>query len=452
MTPANPAERLFWTAFTAWHTRGQSRLPYLPRHRLEAIQARRVRRIVAHAYANVPYYREAMDRLGLRPGEFRTAADLARLPLLSPDELARDPERFCARDARADRTLAILTSGTTGHRKQVLYDLRYVFLGLAAGQRRRDIVAKLSGIPRGARIQEFLTEGSAAALVVETQLRNSFVPRPLRGRRQTCSYELGWDEALALVNASRADILHGYGAFLGTLFRRATAAGVDVHRPRLIIAHSETMPDADRELIEERLGVPVISMYVAAESGFIACQCEERRGFHVDIDRVAMRAIDDAGRSLPPGGRGEIVVSNLTNRATVLLNYRLGDVVTLGSRPCPCGRTLPTIESIDGRTDSVVHLANGIELQSWDLVFELQQTPDAVQLQFRHEEPGRVVLRAVLRPDADASAFRARGLAALARVVGAGIAYDVEIVPAITPGPGGKVRGVERCFGPVLTR
>ena len=446
MTPANPAERLFWTAFTAWHTRGQSRLPYLPRHRLEAIQARRVRRIVAHAYANVPYYREAMDRLGLRPGEFRTAADLARLPLLSPDELARDPERFCARDARADRTLAILTSGTTGHRKQVLYDLRYVFLGLAAGQRRRDIVAKLSGIPRGARIQEFLTEGSAAALVVETQLRNSFVPRPLRGRRQTCSYELGWDEALALVNASRADILHGYGAFLGTLFRRATAAGVDVHRPRLIIAHSETMPDADRELIEERLGVPVISMYVAAESGFIACQCEERRGFHVDIDRVAMRAIDDAGRSLPPGGRGEIVVSNLTNRATVLLNYRLGDVVTLGSRPCPCGRTLPTIESIDGRTTAAIVCRDGSERRVLDPLIALQRSSSVFQLQLRQEACDRLRLLAVLAPDMDVAAFRAEAVRRISDTVGAPVAITVECVPAIPPGPEGKVSSVVRCL------
>ena len=447
MNSANPLERLYWTLFTAWHLRGQSRIPFLPPARLAAIQNRRARQIVAHAWRRVPFYREAMTRDGLRPSDFRTVADLERLPLVSADELARDPERFCARGVRPDQVVTILTSGTTGHRKRVLYDLRYVFLGLAAGQRRRDAVAHVSGIARGARIQEFLMPGNASALLSEAQHRHSFMPRPLEALRRCCSSDVGWDEALRVINSARPEIIHGYATFLGCLFRHAATHGIAVDLPRLLIAHSDAMPQADRELIEEHFGVPVISMYVAAESGFIACQCEQRRAFHIDVDRVAVRVVDEEGRTLPPGGRGEIVTSTLTNRATVLLNYRLGDVVTLSNGPCPCGRTLPTLESIDGRIDSTVLLPDGSERRVWDLFIHLQQTPEAIQLQFRQDAPRHVLLRAVLRPDADREAFRSRAVGVFQEAVGPDVAVDVEYVLSIAPEPGGKVRAVVRTFG-----
>ena len=444
MTPA--ASRLYWTLFTAWHLRSQSRIPYLPPARLAALQNRRVSTIVAHAWREVPFYREAMLRTGLRPADFRTAADLERLPLVSADEFARDPDRFCARNVHPDRVVTILTSGTGGHRKRVYYDLPYLFLGLAAAQRRRDVMARVSGIARGARIQEFLMPGNASCLTGEAMRRHSFIPRPLEALRSTCSSDVGWDEALRIINEGRPEIVHGYSTFLGCLFRHAATHDIAVHRPRLLIAHSDAMPPADRELIEDQFGIPVISMYVAAESGFIACECEQRT-YHVDVDRVAVRVIDEECRPVPPGGRGELVISNLTNRATVLLNYRLGDVVTLGGRPCTCGRTLPTLDSIDGRVDSTVLLPDGSERRVWDLFIRLQQTPEAVQLQFRQDEPRRVLLRAVLRPGADRDAFRTRAVAVMEEATKGDVTVDVEFVPAIAAEPNGKVRAVVRTYG-----
>ncbi len=74
---------------------------------------------------------------------------------------------------------------------------------------------------------------------------------------------------------------------------------------------------------------------------------------------MALRVVDGKGMTLPPGKTGEIVVSNLINRATVLLNYRTGDLGMLSPAACPCGRTLPTIERLDGRTDDVLPLPDG---------------------------------------------------------------------------------------------
>src|SRR5687767_3845367 len=90
--------KAYWSAFTLWHARDEERLPYRPLDEIVGLQARRVRAIVAHAYEQVPHYREFMDREGLRPSDFRTADDLARFPVVTGEDVARTPERFLSRD------------------------------------------------------------------------------------------------------------------------------------------------------------------------------------------------------------------------------------------------------------------------------------------------------------------------------------------------------------------
>ena len=446
MTPA--ASRLYWTLFTAWHARGQSRVPFLPPERLAAIQSRRVRRIVAHAYDTVPFYREGMARAGLTPADFRTADDLERLPLATADDLARDPERFCARSHQPGDGVELLTSGTTGHRKRVVYDRRYVFMAWAAAQRRRDVVSRLTGIPRHARTLEFRIPVSTATILLEEQRRHSFAPSWMVARRHVHPVTSTVAAAIEAVNAVAPDVIHAYGTFAGSLFREAARAGFPIHRPRLVIAHSDALPPADRTLIEEGFGVPVISMYVAAESGFIACQCEQRRGFHIDVDRVAVRVVDAEGRRVPSGQQGEIVVSNLTNRATVILNYRLGDLVTLSERPCPCGRTLPTLDGIDGRTANTFAMPDGSSRRAVPILIEMQARPGVLQVQLRQERLRSFVVRAVLGSGADREEFVRLARRLMSEALGDDAEVAIELVARIPPDANGKVRavvnGVER--------
>jgi hypothetical protein len=86
--------RAWWSAFTLWHARDERKLPFKSLEQILQIQNRRVQSIVRHAYETVPHYREAMDDARLRPGDFRTAEDLTRLPLVTARDVARDRKRF----------------------------------------------------------------------------------------------------------------------------------------------------------------------------------------------------------------------------------------------------------------------------------------------------------------------------------------------------------------------
>ncbi len=417
-------ERAYWTGFTVWSARSESRLPYWPVERVLAIQRRRVRRMVEHAYRNVPFYRQVMDRMRLRPEDIRSAEDLPLLPRVSKDDLFTAPESFRAREFPDGRCLRIDSSGTSGRSKPIYHDAQSLFLSLAHGQRQRAVLRRFTGQLVGYREMH-----AARATGVHRQIRDFYESHSLRlpgvelERAELPLLHVSLAEQVDLINRFRPTVLRGYGALLGSLFRRVAEKGLEIDCPSVIVYGADAMPPAERQLIEDHFGASVLSTYQAVEALRLGFQCEERQGFHLFLDDVAFRVVDDQGGEVAPGEAGHLLISNLTNRATVLLNYRLGDVVRLSDKPCPCGRTLPTIDSIEGRSDDLLLLPSGEELHSLAVLEELRAVPGIVQVQIVQEEPDRFEVRAVAWPDTD----RAVAAEELARALTSGLGFDASV-------------------------
>jgi phenylacetate-CoA ligase len=449
---SSPLVRSFWSGYTLWHARGDDGIPYQPLERIEALQRRRLRSIVDHAYATVPHYREAIDDAGLHPRDLRSASDLAQLPLIAGEDLAGSPERFASRAYPPSTTLALESSGTSGRRKTVRYSTSALFVALAHGQRQRAVLAHFVGRRTGYREMVARRTESVAAQLRSFYEANAWVPRRMDVERAMLPIELSFDQALERINAFRPDVLYGYGSFVGPLFRWAVERGRSLHRPRVIWYGSDSMPDPDRALLEDEIGVPVISTYQADEALRIGYQCERRRGFHLFLDAVAVRVVDDRGREVGPGESGNLVLSNLTNRATVLLNYRLGDRVTLAAEPCPCGRSLPMIERIEGRADDLILLANGEARHPIAVLWALQKVPGVVRVQIVQEEITRVRLLVVGAAGIDWPVARAQLDSILRSLLGAGVVLEIERVDGIAPEPSGKVKAVVCRCAPLSQR
>jgi phenylacetate-CoA ligase len=190
----------------------------------------------------------------------------------------------------------------------------------------------------------------------------------------------------------------------------------------------------------------VISTYQADEALRIAFQCEYRRGFHLSLDDVAVRVVDARGENVAPGESGEIVISNLTNPVTVLLNYKLGDVVTSSAEVCPCGRSLPLIERIEGRADDLLRLPGGESRHSLAIVRHLQAVPGVIRVQLVQERLDRVTLRAICEAGVDWPVVKAALEEVLHRLLGGALTVECRRVDAVEVEPGGKVRAViSRC-------
>lgn len=432
------------SAVAAWHARLESSLPWWPAERLAALQDRRARAMVAHAYATVPYYRDAMLAGGLRPDDFRTAADLAQLPIVEGAELAAAPDRFLSSAFAGRDTLMVDTTGTTGHYKRIHHDVDAVLIALAAGGRRRAAGEAVPGARRrGPAVAIVPPAGTNAA--VRAFHRKHLLPFMADRLEQTfLSIDRPFAELADALNRLEPDSIVSFGRFVGYLYRRALESNLAIHAPRLIWYGGDAMPEADRRLIEERLGVPVFSTYQSCEFLRIAFQCERREGLHVHADQVAVRVVGGDGRDLPPGTPGDVVVSNLVNRATVLLNYRLGDRVALSDARCPCGRTLPVIGALDGRSEDLLVRADGELVHESIVLRRLYGVPGLSNVALVQQAPDRIDAKLVVAPGADASRTVAGVREALAELVGRfdGLELGIAVVDELPVGPGGKFRAV----------
>lgn len=446
----NWLHKAYWNAFTLWHARAEAWLPYRPLEEILTGQNQRVRALITHAYQTVPYYREVMDKASLHTTDFRTAEDLARLPILTGEQVAHAPERFLSHRYATSQNLKLQSSGTSGRAKYIHYDPAALFLALAHGQRQRIVLAQFVGRRFGYREMSAVRSASVTLQIREFYESYSWVPKKLDFTRGLLSPKNTFEENIARINAFRPEVIVGYGSYIGALFRWAWEHNRSIFRPKAVTYGAEGIAEKDRLLIENEFSVPVLSSYQAAEALRIAFQCGRRAGFHLSLDDVAVRVVDEQRRTLGPGGTGHIVISNLTNRATVLLNYKLGDIVTLSPSACPCGRTLPTIEKIVGRSDDLLTLPGGQVAHALAMLEDLQTVPGVVQVQVLQEDLRCFILRVVCATDIDWGQTHRRLDAALRKTLGNDISLEIQRLEAIPSEPGGKVRAViSRCHSSI---
>ena len=354
-----PLNRFLWSSYLFFRAFGQRDIPFSSPENWKALQKKRVKQIVTHAYESVPFYRSYMVQKGLLPSDFKSVADLHNLPLISKEILMRNPENFLSTRCQKSQCLELRTSGTTGKAVSIWHDRRSLILNVAYGERERAVVARMLKKSVGVREMGFLYPGSTFETIQRFYDHNLFRPGFARPNRVIVSTANPLSANLDLLNQYKPDILFTYGSYLGALFRYAITHRKKIYKLRIVIYGGDSLSEADRQLIGGSLQIPILSQYNACEALKIGFMCERGKGFHLHPDLCAISLIDEKGELVEPGKHGEVVISNLENRATVLLNYRLGDLAILDERPCECGRTFPLLKSLEGRKEDIIELLDG---------------------------------------------------------------------------------------------
>jgi phenylacetate-CoA ligase len=202
------------------------------------------------------------------------------------------------------------------------------------------------------------------------------------------------------------------------------------------------MAESIRRLIAERFGIPVFSTYQAIEAFKIGFECERHTGLHLNVDLYPLRIVDGAGRTLPAGASGEVVVSNLVNQATVLLNYRLGDISALAAEACPCDRTLPLLSFPPGRSDDLIALPSGRVLHPQAVRTIFTDETEVWQYQVVQRDESTFDVAIVASPVCDRARTRERVAANFARQFGEDVTLTIAFVAAIDRTAAGKFRSV----------
>ena len=243
------------------------------------------------------------------------------------------------------------------------------------------------------------------------------------------------------VNAYRPEVLSAYGSVLEALLLHVREHDAPFAAPRVAVYGADAMSPAARRWAAETLGIEILSNYGAIEAPNIGFECERHRGYHLSIDLQAIRLLDQEGWSLR-GAPGELVVSNLVNRGTVLLNYRVGDVATQLEEPCGCGRSLPLLAYLERTKLAWLDLGDGATVHAQAFRFVLHPEPSIWRFQVEQTTRRGFVVRLVPGPECDHAAVSERITKRLREQLPADASVRVEFAADLPRTPSGKVQPI----------
>ncbi len=337
--------------------------------RLQDFQLTKLRDFLMHAQQHVPYYRQLFAQTGFDPAGLRSLSDLGRLPLLTKSIIRTNTDAL--QSDNAQNLTRYNTGGSSG-------EPLVFFIG--KGRKSHDVAAKWRatrwwGVDIGD--PEIVIWGSPIELGTQDRLRN-LRDRVLRTKLLP-AFEMSEqkiDGFLAEIRAMRPKMLFGYPSALSHIARHAQANGVcmDDLDMRVAFVTSERLYDDQRAQISTTFGCPVANGYGGRDAGFIAHECPEG-GMHITAEDIIVEIIDVQGNPLPPGESGEIVVTHLATHDFPFIRYRTGDMAILHDQPCACGRGLPLIREIQGRSTDFIVARNGTVMHGLALIYILRDLP-----------------------------------------------------------------------------
>lgn len=334
-----------------------------PAEHMEARQMEQIQGLLRHAVANVPYYAELFARHGLSVPEKVDAAFLRRIPVSRRADLQAAGERLLSRVLPAGHGNVSFktTSGSTGQPLRIAQTQATDAIWRAHTVREhlwhgRDFSGKLGAI-------RFVSPpGFAAAPAGETG--------PDWGQAVSDIYRTGPAALVSVTSPPAAqlewllrekpDVLISLPSALTALAQHAARTGTPLPPLRELRTVGEKLTAETRAFLKRAWAAKVTDIYSCEEIGYLALQCPGHDHLHVQSECVYLEILDEAGEPCLPGRRGRVVVTSLANHAMPFIRYDLGDLAEFGP-PCACGRGLPVLREVHGRSRSRLLLPGGAD-------------------------------------------------------------------------------------------
>lgn len=326
----------------------------LPRAEIEKIQLERLKETVLRVYEKVPYYRDKMDKAGVKPEDIKSLKDLAKLPFVTKQDL-RDTYPFGLFAVDKSQLVRIhASSGTTGKPTVVGYTQRDLETWTECVSR----IACMGGATKEDISQICFGYGMfTGALGLHYGLENigsAIVPSSTGNSEKQIMFMKDFGTTLLVATPS-------YALRLAEV---ANEMGVDIQKElkvKIALVGSELLTDAMREEMHKVWGkdVLVTSNYGMSElmGPGVSGECEFMDGMHINEDYFIPEIINpETGEVLPAGEKGELVVTCIFKEGLPLIRYRTKDITRLIYEPCKCGRTLCRMENLSGRSDDMLKI------------------------------------------------------------------------------------------------
>jgi phenylacetate-CoA ligase len=321
-----------------------------PYEKLLEIQLEQLQRLIHFSYEYVPYYRHLFDSISLKPNDIKSLQDLQKLPILTKRIIKEHWDEITPKNLETLKYTHGSTGGSTGEPLQYVMSYEDYVRGTAllyrgwsyGGYRLGDKMATIAG--------------SSLISSRRSSLENRTITL-LRNIRSYSSYGMSDETLIRYVrslNEFKPEFLRGYASSLYILASFIRDKGLTINFcPRGVFTTAEKILEPQRRVIEEVFITNVFDTYGLNDGGVSAYECEKHCGMHIDMERAILEVVDENGHQVfdKPG---KILATTLYNYAFPFIRYDTGDIGMITRSKCSCGRDLPLLKELVGRTTDVL--------------------------------------------------------------------------------------------------
>jgi len=335
------------------------RIEEMPIDELQRLQFKLLKSQVYRLYSFNEFYRRRMKEHGVHPDDIRNLEDLAKLPFMYKSDL-RDgyPDKIFAVE-RSELVRYHVSSGTTGKPTVVGYTER----DIANWSESLARAFSSCGLGRGDVVQVSygygLFTGGLGAHYGAERLGATVLPTSVGNTER--QVELMQDLHVTAIACTPSYLLH-----IGEVAEKMGISIRDDTDLQMGFLGAEPWSEQMRTRIQDWLGIRAYDIYGTSElSGPMFTECSEQQGIHIWGDLALLEVVDPAtGEVLEAGEEGELVFTTITKEAFPAIRFRTRDIAEYTEESCACGRTLPVMSRIKGRSDDMMKVKGVIVFPS----------------------------------------------------------------------------------------
>jgi len=422
-----------------WLYRGRLReMQSWPVERRRGWVFEKLRTTLARANEGVAFYRERFRKAGFDPErDFKSAADLARVPILTKDDVRENWERLI--DPRFLRgSVFAHTSGTTGQPTTMRLNLWYVAFDYACMFRHWAKAGYSFRAPFAA-IRSYVPDEPEGPLWIRNWWQNTLYMSAYHLKPSNAERYI--EELLRF----RPKFIRGYVSSINVLAEFAYPHREKFDFVRGVFTASETLTEFERANIERTFGKKLWDWYGMTEPAVVITERADHEGMEVNWEYGFPEFLESDG--LAPDER-RLVATSLHNPVMPFIRYETEDVACLDERDDAIG-LYPQVKAIAGRKDECLLTPDGARLPSLNFYSLLQSYTDILRFQFVQTDATRVLMKISIRPgvkDVEALVFAVRGV--VAKRLGPELALEVEVTEQFFTSPDGKTPTFKRVIPP----
>jgi phenylacetate-CoA ligase len=411
------------------HRRDLAASQYFSADELQALQLERLKRTLTAAHATNAFYQDRFRACGFEPGDFRGFADLAGLPVLTKDDIRSQLAGRLSAGYRPERVLQKRTGGSTGVPVRIGIDFDAVAVKKAAAERHDAWAHRHPGDRLAA-----VWGDTSGPRPWRERLRNALTARGFY--LDTLRFEpAAIDAFIARIRRLRPPVLMGHAHSVFRLAEHLREHGIADIGFRSVITTAMVLTEAERRTIEAVFRAPVFDRYGCEELSIIASECEAHCGLHIFAEGLYVEL--DGEREDQPR---PLILTDLLNRAMPLIRYEVGDLGIAETGTCPCGRGLPRLREVSGRSADFLYTPDRVPVFGISIldtfVIHIPGIKQCQIVQDRYDHLDVYIVRDV--------GFTDESLARLGRnvvqIFGERMSYDVHPVTEIPQTERGKYR------------